>query len=65
MPNLVSGSATCAVDAKTRMCVQSASSSPPPKARELTALMVGIGRTESAVKVFLRFARKAAVLLDR
>lgn len=63
MPSRVSGSPTCAVDAKTRMLVQRASSRPPPRARELIALMVGIGRMERAVKVLRRLARKAAVLL--
>jgi len=45
------------------MCVLRANSSPPPKARELMALMVGIGRRERVVNVFLRFTRKADVLL--
>ena len=63
MPNRVSGRPTIAVDAKTRRCVQRASSRPPPRAREETAEMVGIGRAERAVNVALRFARKAAVLL--
>jgi hypothetical protein len=44
------------------MCVQRASSRPPPKAREETALMVGMGRRERAVNVERRFERKAAVL---
>ena len=51
-----------AVDAKTRMCVQSANSRPPPRAKELTALIVGIGRAERDVKVLRRLARKALVL---
>ena len=42
--------------------MQRASSRPPPRARELTALMVGMGRIERAVNVLRRFERKAAVL---
>tara|TARA_R110002060_G_scaffold16167_1_gene22482 strand:+ start:404 stop:601 length:198 start_codon:yes stop_codon:yes gene_type:complete len=62
MPRRVSGSPTCAVEEKTRRVVQRASSRPPPRARELTALMVGIGRIERAVNVLRRLERKAAVL---
>jgi hypothetical protein len=62
IPNLVSGSPTWAVDARTRICVQRANSRPPPRAREEIALIVGIGREERAVKVLRRLERKAAVL---
>jgi hypothetical protein len=44
------------------MCVQSANSRPPPRARDEMALIVGIGREESAVNVLRRLERKAAVL---
>lgn len=44
------------------MCVQRASSRPPPRAREEIALMVGIGSDERAVNVLRREERKAAVL---
>jgi len=62
IPRRVSGSATLAVDAKTRRLVVSASSRPPPKAREESAVMVGIGRWESEVKVLRREKRKSVVL---
>jgi hypothetical protein len=45
--------------------VQRASSRPPPRAREETALMVGIGREDSSVNVLRRFERKAAVLFTQ
>jgi len=45
------------------MCVQSASSRPPPRAVEEMALIVGMGRAERAVKVARRFERKAVVLV--
>lgn len=63
MPSFVSGSATDAVDARTRRCVQRASSRPPPSAVEEMAEIVGIGSVESAVKVLRRWERKSAVLL--
>lgn len=50
------------VDAKTRICVQSANSRPPPTAIEDTALIVGIGRAARVEKVLRRRARKALVL---
>lgn len=62
MPSRVSGSPTCAVDAKTRMFVERASSKPPPRAMEEIALIVGTGRAERAVNVPRRVERKAAVL---
>jgi len=43
--------------------VQSANSRPPPRAREDTALMVGMGRVERAVNVARRSERNFAVLL--
>jgi hypothetical protein len=44
--------------------VQRANSRPPPRAREETALMVGMGRDERAVNVLLRSERNFAVLLN-
>lgn len=41
-----------------------ASSRPPPRASELMAEMVGMGRAEMLVNVERRRARKAAVLED-
>lgn len=58
----VSGRPTVAVDARTRKLVQRASSRPPPKAVELMAEMVGMGRVERRVKVARRDLRKAATL---
>jgi len=58
----VSGSATVAVLAKTRMCVVSASSNPPPKASEDRAVIVGTGSVEMRVKVLRRLVRKFEVL---
>jgi hypothetical protein len=54
MPRRVSGRPTIAVDARTRMCVQRASSRPPPSAVEEMALMVGMGREERALNVLRR-----------
>ncbi len=62
MARRVSGSASAAVDAKTRKVVARASSRPPPRAREETALMVGMGRAESCVRVVRRVCRKWLVL---
>jgi hypothetical protein len=45
-----------------RRCVVRASSSPPPRAREDMALMVGMGRSSMALKVPRRELRKAFVL---
>ncbi len=42
--------------------MHSASSRPPPRAREETALIVGIGREESSVNVDLKLSKKLAVL---
>ncbi|KAL2286058.1 hypothetical protein FJTKL_07295 [Diaporthe vaccinii] len=64
MPSLVSGSPITALEDRTRKCVDRASSSPPPRARELIAEMVGMGRAEMLVNVERRRARKAAVLED-
>jgi hypothetical protein len=63
MARRVSGSATTAVDARTRKSVHRASSRPPPKAELATAEMVGIGRVERRVKVWRSFVRKEATLL--
>lgn len=65
MPSRVSGRPTWAVEARTRRCVQRASSRPPPRAVEEMALMVGMGRAERAVKVARRLVRKADVLVER
>lgn len=62
MARRVSGSPTCALDERTRKWVASASSRPPPRAREEMAEMVGIGRAESDVRVVRRLRRNAAVL---
>jgi hypothetical protein len=42
--------------------VQRASSRPPPRARDETALMVGIGREDNSANVPLKFSKKFAVL---
>lgn len=62
MPRRVSGRPTWAVEARTRKWVQRASSSPPPRAVEDMALIVGMGRAERALKVLRRLKRKADVL---
>lgn len=62
MPSRVSGRPTVAVEARTRKWVERASSSPPPRAREEMAEMVGIGSEDKELKVVRRLARKAAVL---
>ncbi len=56
-----SGKPTKAVEAKTRRCVASANSKPPPRAGEARAEMVGIGRVEREVKVERRVARNVFV----
>ena len=48
--------------AKTRKVVARASSRPPPRASEATALMVGMGRAERSVRVARRVWRKCCVL---
>ena len=45
-----------------RKVVASASSRPPPRATEATALMVGMGSAESCVRVLRRVWRKWVVL---
>ena len=45
-----------------RKFVARASSRPPPKARDETQEMVGMGRAEMREKVLRRWARKVAVL---
>ena len=61
MPSRVSGRATRALDAKTRNVVVRASSSPPPNAREETALMVGMGSLASVSNVPRSKVRKSRV----
>lgn len=51
-----------ALELSTRKWVASASSRPPPRAREEIAEMVGMGRVEREVKVVRRVKRNAAVL---
>lgn len=58
----VSGRATVVVEPKTRICVVSASSRPPPNAGAARAEMVGIGNCEIDVNVPRSDARKFAVL---
>jgi hypothetical protein len=53
------------VEAKTRRWVQRASSRPPPRAREETALIVGMGREDNSAKVALKLSRKFAVLFSK
>ena len=62
MPSLVSGRPTMALEESTRKWVARASSSPPPRAMEEIADIVGIGRAEREVKVLRRLKRNAAVL---
>ncbi len=50
------------MEERTRKCVARASSSPPPRAMEGMAEIVGIGRVEREVKVARRVVRNAAVL---
>lgn len=60
--SLVSGSPSDAVEARTRKCVHSASSRPPPKAVLLIAEMVGICKDARRVKVLRRLLRNSRVL---
>ncbi len=60
----VSGSATVVVLPKTRICVERASSRPPPNAGAASAEIVGIGRFWIKVKVLRREVRKSVVLLQ-
>lgn len=62
MARRVSGSATTAVEEKTRKLVQRPSSRPPPKAVLEMAEMVGMGRVERRVKVLRSESRKSRVL---
>lgn len=62
MAKRVSGRATVAVEAKTRMWVVRASSRPPPNAGAARADMVGIGSWDIEVKVPRSVVRKFAVL---
>ena len=62
MASFVSGWPTTAEDPKTRRVVQRPSSKPPPSATDEMAVMVGIGRVERSVKVFLRPVRNSLVL---
>jgi hypothetical protein len=64
MPSRVSGRPTTALEVRTRKWAASASSRPPPRAREEMAAMVGIGRVERAVRVVRRVRRNAAVLIE-
>jgi hypothetical protein len=59
--SLVSGRATSAEEPKTRMCVESASSNPPPSASEEMAEIVGMGRASMALNVPLSWRRNALV----
>jgi hypothetical protein len=58
----VSGSATVVEDAKTRICVVSASSRPPPNAGAASAEMVGMGNCAIEANVPRSVVRKFAVL---
>lgn len=58
----VSGRATVAVEANTRMCVVRANSRPPPNAGAASAVIVGMDRLAIEAKVPRREARKFAVL---
>lgn len=62
MASLVSGSPTMDVEPKTRSVVQSPSSSPPPRAVDEMAEIVGMGRLASSVKVDRRLSKKALTL---
>ena len=62
IPSRVSGRPTVAVEAKTRREVARASSRPPPRASEESAVRVGIGSVERAVRVARRWVRKVVVL---
>lgn len=60
--NRVSGRPTVAVDENTRKFVARASSRPPPKAWEEIAVMDGIGREASRVRVLRRVVRNCDIL---
>jgi hypothetical protein len=60
--NRVSGNATLVVEAKMRMCVVRASSSPPPNAGAASAEIVGMGSCAIEARVPLSDVRKFAVL---
>ena len=62
MPSRVSGRPTTALELRTRKCVASASSRPPPRAMEDMAETVGMGSVERFVSVVRRLRRNAAVL---
>lgn len=62
IPSLVSGRPTEAEEAKTRRSVESASSKPPPRATEATALMMGTGKLERVWNVERRLVRNSLVL---
>lgn len=62
MPRPVSGRATEALEEKTRNEVARASSKPLPRAQELIAVIVGIGRLARALKVSRIVERNADVL---
>lgn len=51
-----------ALELRTRKCVDSASSRPPPSAMDEIAEMVGTGREERLARVVRRLRRNAAVL---
>jgi hypothetical protein len=65
MARRVSGRPTALEDAKTRRCVHSASSRPPPSARDEMAEMVGISREARFLKVERSLRRKSSVLHSR
>lgn len=58
----VSGRPTVAVGEKTRKVLARASSRPPPRATEDTAVMEGMGRVERVFSVVRRLVRNVAVL---
>lgn len=64
MASLVSGRPTVADDANTRKVVHSPSSSPPPRAVEAIAEMVGMGKLASSVNVDRRSLRNCFVLFS-
>ena len=60
--SLVSGSPIMAVDAKTRKVVHKANSSPPPRAIDETAEIVGMERCSMSVKDLRTPVRKTLAL---
>lgn len=62
MASRVSGRPTTAELPKTRRCVLRASSRPPPRASEASAVRVGMGSVARRVRVWRRVVRKLAVL---